>query len=345
MILIESSYPGDGSVALLEDDGRTVYLYLSYDGDDGPYVPLWVANRVPAPKTLELDGEPPLNPVEHCAHPEGLEPFAPDRLEIVWFPEGDGVAVYESGSLLAAIPGWTGVDEFIGYAREARGHGPLAWELSKDSALHARLDAARRYWQSWEEKPDPWQRAQPEQLKALETQLGKPDPYFAIDGGRWPPKALVRIGTEKADLWVTVGMSVRPMPAVERFVEDPRPLRRIELGMVLPPETGEALMETLGDYVSQLTNLPWRQRTWLGQGHTIPCQELEALGYPAVALLAATESNYPVELPPFDGDPVTLLWLVPITADEWARAKAESTEAVLSGVRLPRSFDGEKPPS
>lgn len=166
--------------------------------------------------------------------------------------------------------------------------------------------------------------------------------YFAIDGGKWLPKAEVRIRTKDANLWVTVGMAVRPVPAVERSVEDASRSRRIELGMALPLDADEELVKTAGDYVAWQTSVPWKQRTWLGHGHTIPCKELEAVGYPAVGLLAASQSTYPIELPPFDGDPVTLLWLVPLSADEYARAKAEGTDSVLSGVKLPRPVNTEK---
>ena len=342
-ILIESQSPHGNAVALLEDDGRTVFLYLNYDGDDGPVRPVWVANRVAAPAMLIPDpmrkGKPPINPTEHCAHPKGMDPFDPDRLEVVWLPEGDGVAVYESGTLLAAIPGWAGENRFFGYAREARGEGPLAWELAADNQMHGRFAAARRYWRSWDKEPDPWQRIQREQLNALEKRFGEHRQYFAIDGDKWPPKAVVRMKANDANLWVTVGMALRPMPTVERYVEDPSPFRRIELGIVLPLDAGEDLVEALADYLAWQTSLPWAQRTWLGPGHTVPCRELEAFGYPAVGLLASSASDYPIELPPFNGDPVTLLWMVPISDDEYARAKAGDTLSVLSGVRLPRPFD------
>lgn len=345
--LIESCRPHGDVLVLLEDDERTVYLYLHFGGEEDAVFPVWVANRVAAPPVFEEepmnDGEAPLNPVEYCAHPEGMGPLDPNRLEVVWLPEGDGVAVYEKGTLLAAISGWAGEEELIGYAREARGQGPLAWELTKDAPMHGRFAAARQYWRSWSRKPDPWQRIQREQLGALEKRFGKHRRYFSIDGGKWPPKAVVQIRTKDANLWVTVGMAVRPMSAAERNVKDARLFRRIELGIVLPLDADENLVETIGDYVSWQTSLPWGYGTWLGHGHTIPsCRELVAVGYPAVGLLAALESNYPIELPAFDGEPVTLLWMVPLSADEYARAKAEGIDAVLSAVILPRSFDTEK---
>ncbi len=348
-ILKESQSPHGNAYAVLEDDGRTVYLYLIYAGDEDSARPVWVANRVAAPVNLDPDpmreGKPPLNPVEHCAHPEGMAPFDPDRLEVVWLPEGDGVAVYESGTVLAAIPGWAGEDRFFGYAREARGEGPLAWELTADNQMHGRFAAAQKYWQSWNKEPDPWQGIQDEQIDALEKRFGKHWQYFAIDGDRWPPKALIQLKTKGANLWVTVGMAVRPMPTVEKYAEDPSPLRRIELGIVLPLDASDDLVTAVTKYVASQTKLPWGQRTWLGQGHTLPCRELEAEGYPAVGLLASLRSNYPIELPLFEGDPVTLLWMVPISADEYARAKAEGSDSVLSGVRLPRPFATEKLPT
>lgn len=53
-ILIAETNPYGSFEAIVEDDGRTVYLYLQSAREQGQMTPVWVANRLPAPESDDL---------------------------------------------------------------------------------------------------------------------------------------------------------------------------------------------------------------------------------------------------------------------------------------------------
>ena len=81
-------------------------------------------------------------------------------------------------------------------------------------------------------------------------------------------------------------------------------------------------------------NLPWSRYTWLGNGHTVPCDALPAnrQGPPftAVMLLTHPVGAPEVELPSYRGDRVNLLWMVPITERELSFAIEHGSPALVS---------------
>lgn len=344
-ILVESMSPhGGGVAAYVEDDGQSVHLYLhGLPGECGPVRSVWVANRVAAPEALNEEtwprGTPPRQPRAHCDHRAGTKALDVESLSLVWLPEGDGVALYEGDVLSAAIPGWSGENGFHGYARRAVGEGPFAWELTRDNVMHARFAAARRFWAAWE-RPETWASLRASQVARLGRQLGGAVKTKDAAGEVWPPLELASVSRADATVLVTVGMAVRPMPQVERAVEDPAPWRRIELGAVLPPGISQAQGGAVARALVGFARLPWAHVTWLGHGHSVESDALRGAGYGAFLLHAARASAVPVELADVDGDPVTLLWLVPVTDVELARAKREGSDAVLEGMRLPRPIRG-----
>jgi hypothetical protein len=335
-VLIEETGPNGNVAAFVEDDGRVVYLYLR--GPDGAWMKsVWVQNRLPAPDEVDAarmqQGRPPLMPRAHCRHPEGAPALDPGQLRLVWLPEGNGVALTDDDGLLAAVVPWTGLRGFPGYARHALGEGPFAWQLAGADALLERFSTAEAYWADWDRSPNPWQRIQGAQLAAYEAAFGKPGRYFAIGGDSWPPRALVRFDRPAGIVLVTVGMALRPQPQVEMADARPEALRRVELGVSLPAETPEAVVEDWISYVAGQVDLPWARYTWLGHGHTIPCDAATGRGFPAVLLAHGEDVDLPSPLPAFAGDPVNVLWLTPVTADEWVRARRDGAQTVLPGLR------------
>src|SRR5689334_15229409 len=84
--------------SLLRGDGD-IYLYL--EDLVGPSTTtssaVWVANHLPAPASrdeVSQPGTPPRMGAGGTRHPEGC-PALGDRLELVWFEEGDAVAVVD----------------------------------------------------------------------------------------------------------------------------------------------------------------------------------------------------------------------------------------------------------
>jgi len=280
--LIESANPyGTRRASVLVGEG-TVYLYLT-DVSDGPHGPTvsatWVANLGPAPAQLDLrpaqaGSGPPLMGREGTKFPQGCPP-PNGPLQVVWFEEGDGVALLDSDVILAVIPGWGGTDGFYGYARHCRERTEVAWPLAsaEQATLDAKVASSRRFW-SWR-LGDGWKEVQQSGVAHLEARLGPQEEYWAIDGGRFPQIGASRHRIANRDVWVTAttGLSAQRMPKVEQFVDDPAAVGRIELvvARTVADDQGAAAL-------SRLATIPFSRTTWFGSGHTVGG---EAGSYPA----------------------------------------------------------------
>jgi hypothetical protein len=339
-VLLESVSPNGNMWALVEQYEDCCYLYLH--GDPETQLPLrscWVRNLRPAPEVLDAarmrEGFAPMLPSRRCAHPDGAGPLRPETLSAVWFEEGDGVALLEGEEILAVVPAWAGRDGFDGFARDCTEDGPLCWSLGtpESNVLFDRVRRASEWWASWDDA-GPWRGIQDAGVGALERALGKHSKYYAIDSDAWPPKAMMRFECPGGVALATCGVAIRPQPGVETACSDPENYRRIELGIAVSDavfaECGDAIMR----YVSAQTNLPWTRYTWLGEGHTIPCDAFAgsqgASRFDAVLLASEPLGAPDVHLPLLRDDPVTLLWMVPITERERTLAIASGSRELLS---------------
>jgi hypothetical protein len=337
-VLLEDINPNGNVQAVVEVNEGTCYFYLfgKPDSDFGMRS-LWVCNLAPAPAVLDVagmhEGKPPMNPRAHCRNPAGRAAPHTEDLRVVWLPEGNGAALYEKGAIAAIIPPWSGRDGFCGYARECLGQGPLAWELETGNAQIARFETARSYWTAWEGE-NVWDSLRDGLCARIESALGPRSNYYAIDGGRWPPKALVRIPHAQGTALVTVGLCLRPQPNVEIYVEDTASVRRIELAALLPKDWPDEAVKGFAAYLSGQSNLPWEAFTWLGEGHTIPCDSWRQRKFVSAALVTQHPAVGQLALGEHFGDPVQTLWLLPLTAEQQARAEEDGTAAVLDGAVL-----------
>jgi hypothetical protein len=340
---IEFSSPLGNVVAQVEDDDRAVYFYLGFQSPGSDSLDLracWVRNRIAAPGELSDEdverGVPTLMPANSCRHPQGAPPLCSDDLTVTWFEEGNGAALLEGTEVLAIIPPWSGMSGFNGYARDCIAETPLAWPLQHDNVLLERISAAEAYWQEWDD-PDYWDAFSAPRIAALEQQLGPHSKYFAIDGEEWPPKALLRFDREDSFILVTMGLSLLPQPNVEMFVEDPRSCRRIELAAAFDRRCPEDQVARFGSYVSGQSGYPWAHQTWFGDGHTAPCDSIPAFcggnRFPAVLMTSRMPEVSSIQIPAFRGDPIKLLWLVPITEQERAYAASHSSDDLLRRLR------------
>lgn len=339
-VVISSVSPNGNIEALVEQYEDCCYFYLhSAPETELPLRTCWVRNLHPAPETLDVArmraGSAPMLPARRCAHPEGAAPVRAEDLEVVWFEEGDAAALLERGEILAVVPAWSGVKGFEGYARDCIEQDPLCWPLGspETNVLFERVRQARSWWASWD-TADPWASIQEGTIDALERRLGKHTNYYAIDGGNWPPKAMLRFKSNHGVVLATCGVAIRPQPAVEMVVEDPSLLRRIELGMAVDDATFSAAGDNVMRYLSGQTNLPWNNHTWLGPGHTIPCDAFAGTGangaFTAVLLTPHPDGAPAIGLPRLRGDSVGLLWAIPITEREREFAMAQGSDAVLA---------------
>lgn len=339
-VLLEQMSPNGNIAAIVENNGSNVYLYL-YGSPETQFGirSCWVRNLCPAPSELDRDsmadrGVAPLLPAAYCSHPDGAPPPAPGSLSVVWFEQGDAAALLEDDQVLAIIPAWSGINGFDGYARDCIAESPIAWPLGSPdtNVLFARIERAREYWRSWDSNP--WPAYADAQIKAYRSALGEYTKYYAMDGGAWPPKAMLRYDRSDAIMFTTVGVSLRPMPRIEMSVKDPSPVQRIELAYAIDPELAdEPSRRRIGQYISGQTSLPWRQYTFFDEGHTLPCDSIP-VGRSGNAFTAVLFTRNPkdaprVHLPYYRGDPVTTLWMLPITRNELLLAKELGSAALL----------------
>jgi hypothetical protein len=335
-VVFEEVSPNGNIQAVVEADEDVCFFYLfGAQGTDFGVRSVWVRNHSQAPDSLDAArmkaGVPPRNPKAHCRHVPGLPPLSKERLRVVWLPEGNGAGLYEDGELLAMIPPWSGMKGFHGYARDSIGDGPVAWEIGTNNALIGRFREAESYWRQWEDA-NPWPSVQDALLSGVESALGRHANYYAIDGGQWPPKAIVRIPRPDSVVLVTIGVSLRPQPSVEMATEKPELLRRIELGVVLPARWPDDAVKRFASYISGQSGLPWNKYTWLGPGHTIPCDSWQNRSFD-FALLQLDHPAAPTPtLEPQFGDPVNILWFVPISAAERQAAMDHGSERLTQAL-------------
>lgn len=341
-IILEEVSPHRNLRATLEQDERVAHLYVSAMENEEfeakfPSKSCWVRNLQRAPATLDVagmrEGLPPMMPREHCAHPAGAPALEPGELRLVWFPEGEGVALMDAEGFLAVIPAWSGQGGFYGYARDCRGEGPLAWELEEPSGMIARIQAAEAFDAAWLAEPSPWPECQDSFMRLYENALGEHSVYYAIDRNEWPPKALARFDREERVYLLSLGVSLRPQPQVEMFYEDPADYRGIELAACLDASLGEEAVKDMANYLGANSDLPWWQFTFLGAGHTIGCAELAYMpgmeAFDAFILVENPPDAPDLLVPRRDGEKVSLLWAIPITAAERAYAKEHRAAALL----------------
>jgi hypothetical protein len=322
---------------MAEQDDRVAYLYLSATDDiDFGVKSCWVRNLKPAPEELDVNGmkqgTAPMMPRASCAHSEGAAPLEASDLELVWLEEGDSVALLERGEIITIVPGWSGFKGFKGYARDCTEQSRLAWPLTKENVLRQRVRAAQEYWRAWHAEDWPWPAIQDAFMTTYHKRFGNHEKYYAIDGNKWPPKALIRIPVEGATVLVTAGVSIRPQPQVEPADNGPPPYRRIELGMAVSDVPEDALGELM-NFMSAAARYPWRHITWFGHGHTISCDAVPpgpgGHEFPAILLLSSGLGREKLELPEVHGEPVDMLWIVPITQKERALAQEKGSKALV----------------
>ena len=333
-ILLDSWSPVCDIQAFVEGTDRNCYFYLwFYPNSERSYMrECWICNTAPAEDKIDMkameDGRAPSMPSEFIAHDLSGIHLAEDSLEIVWLEEGDGAALLSDGKLICLIPGWAGYNDFCGYSIYARGRGPFAWELNQAlETLGARVAKSREFWNFFE--PDYWDQVQEMHMEALEEFFGPHQKYYGIDGGKFPPKALVTGERDGVCYGITAGVSMVPLPKIEQYYqEETGKFRRIELGFASSGCGAEEQMR-MYSFLSSLSAYPWQEISWLGHGHTVPCRALE--GYSAVWLLNSRlvpEISAPV-YKEFMGEPVNLLWVVPVQEEEYQRLVELGTEEIL----------------
>lgn len=349
-IILESLSPVCDIQAFVEENDASYYFYLwVYPGSESAYIKsCWICNSAGAPEEIDLEamkaGMAPVMPKKYISHPAQGIRLNPEDLSIVWFEEGDAAALFEKERLLCVIPGWSGSQGFNGYSRYAAGMMPYAWELTEaEEVLMKRAEKSRKFWDYFE--GEYWEDVQQVHIQTLEAFFGAYEKYYAIDGETFPPKALVTGRKDGICYGITAGVSLIPMPLTEQYYEEALDYRRIELGFAAVRERQDICIK-MYSFLSSLSALPWDEISFLGHGHTIPCNVIE--GFSAVWLLNARlipEIASP-DYKDFMGDRVNLLWVVPLTQEEYETVMEFEVEEMLQrigeNVKQLHIFDGKE---
>ncbi len=338
VLLRQNSPYATRRASLLRGDGD-IYLYL--EDLVGPSTTtssaVWVANHLPAPTNraeASEPGTPPRMGAGGTRHPEGC-PALGDRLEMVWFEEGDAVALVDGEGVLAAIPGWAGRSEFYGYSRYARGRSPLAWELTRDAnvALETKVIESREFWK-WRGN-GAWGEIRSAGLQHIESRIGPQEAAWPLGEAPFPELIATRHRVGDDPVWVTVttGLSGQRMAGVEQYVDNPDGAARIELAIArtVADQSGAELLNSLA-------TIPFGRCTWLGEGHTIggSAGVYPAFG-PDKAAVLLTENPPPgTRFPRPDlrglarrGNKVTYLWVMVIDEETFRLARGRDARTAL----------------
>lgn len=326
--------------SLLRGEGD-VYLYLEDLVGPQPTTTsaVWVANYLPAPTSrdeVSPPGTPPRMGAGGTRHPEGCP--AVGSLDLVWFEEGDAVAIVDGEGVLAAIPGWAGRNDFYGYARYARGRSPLAWELTREAnqVLEHKVTESREFW-AWRRSAG-WPEIRSTGLAHLESRLGPQEAAWPLGDAAFPELIATRHRMGEDPIWVTAttGLSGQRMAGVEQYVDDPDSVARIELAIArsTPDQAGAEILATLAA-------IPFGRCTWLGEGHTIGGSPgvYPAFGPDKAALLITANPPADVRRAVPDltglvrrGQPVTYLWVLVIDEETFRLARGRDAGTALAHV-------------
>lgn len=339
-ILLEEWSPVCNIQAVVEETDRCCYFYLWVKPgmEDAVMKSCWVCNTAAAPDELDVEGMKqgiaPAMPKGYVLHDIGGIKLDADLLKIVWLEEGNAAALLSEEELICVIPGWSGYKGFWGYSKFVKGTTPCAWELTDAlPVIGERVERSRAFWDWFEYEPDYWKITQSMHMEALEKFYGKCENYYAIDGEEFPPKALIQGAKEGVIYGITAGVSLIPMPDVEMWYgEEYREYRRIELGFAATAVHQE-LCKYMYSFLSSLAAYPWKENTFLGHGHTVPCQRIK--GYEAL-LLINPRFVPGLEMPEYElcmDETINLLWGVPITGEEYQFAMEHDIDETLKHVR------------
>ncbi len=346
-LLLDSESPYRSRRVIVEYDGWTTAAYM-HDAND-PIAATWLANHRKAPSGVDLSvldaGQAPQMPDGYTKHPEGRPPLDPDTLRAVWFEEGDGVALFENGDLLAVIPGWSDMSKGMpGYSRDVIGQTPFGWSLDDArEGLGGRVREATDFWR-WRLDQQAWAQFQQGMLGHLLARLGPGARYWDVSGQRQPLAGVSErppSGRRTYTVLTTVGMSCQRMPGIEQTGAGARGRARIELALATTLPSNEAARIFLW-----LTQYPWREVSWLENEQTIrwyhePSTFPLGNGNEAILLLDNPGRLLGPDVPDLSGftvsgEPVTWLWLIPISNRERLLAEGRGSASLVNQMAAQR---------
>ncbi|MDZ4724572.1 MAG: suppressor of fused domain protein [Leptospira sp.] len=279
-VLYQEANPYGSFTAFLEDDGRTIYLYLqSHNNPEWKMKSLWIRNLIDAPIERDPDdfqkGLAPILIASELNHPKALPSLTEDEIHFIWAEEGDAVALFVKDELYAYLPPWSGIKGIQGYAKEAKETALTASPLgdTENGVIAERVKASRKFWEDVSKK-DHWKKAQTLRLEFLESKLGKHDKYWSADGGAYPSLGIASFYPKEfpgVRVFSTIGMSVQNQPSVELYHKQFEDFARIELvfAIKLLENSEDHSEQWIQHALGEMIKFPWNTGIWFGHSHTI----------------------------------------------------------------------------
>ena len=133
-IFLAQQHPVSKRHAIVDDDGRACWLYLTAPDSHEPVADAWLCNRVAAPASCDRAAgdpspdDPPVVPVRYVVDPEPRVPPPVERVRLQWSTDGHSVAAYFDGDLMGFIAYAAGP----GHSAHLRASGPYGEPLDAD---------------------------------------------------------------------------------------------------------------------------------------------------------------------------------------------------------------------
>jgi hypothetical protein len=133
-LFISEQHPISQRWAVIEDDGRAAWLYLTEPGTQKPAADCWLYNRVPTPAHFDsASGEPPVVPATHARSTATQAPPSEESVHLRWSRDGESVAVLFDSELV----GFIADGQNRGFSRHLQVSGPFGNAL--DTELFERV--------------------------------------------------------------------------------------------------------------------------------------------------------------------------------------------------------------
>jgi len=104
-LLLSEQNPASGRNAIVADDGRACWLYLTAPNAVEPVADCWLYNATTSPRQRESQrGETPVVPLTHTEHSGSFEPPSQQSVIFRWSQDGNSVAVQFWNEVFGFIP-------------------------------------------------------------------------------------------------------------------------------------------------------------------------------------------------------------------------------------------------
>ena len=264
--------------AYIEDDGRTIYLYLQSEGNtEIPMKSVWICNKILAPLERNQDdfqnGLAPMLIQDEISEEHNCLEIQTEDVELVWTEEGDGVAFFYKNELYSFIPSWSGIENFYGYSKFAKKEALTTHPLfnSHFGAIPETVKKHKKFWEFRFEKKN-WKQIQESRLSFLERNFDKHIKYWSADGNKFPPLGIALFQPtyqSDIDIYSTIGMSGQNMPQVELYHKDISSFAKVELIFAVDTTKEKKTENWIPHLIGDMIQYPWKMVNWFGQGHTI----------------------------------------------------------------------------